>query len=375
MQLVLYLRKKITILGRKLQAAFERKPGKIEWVNPGISKNLSEDVISLSEVYDESSKTKVWTAFAMDMRGMRESESAIKSSVNLAELVLWCYFNGVLTYDTRIELQSAPSLNEFELRKLISGFQNWLPLPLKSRSHTDFKKTSAPVDALILINVAKSPAPHLDDMGMQRLSSNMDALRYSGFEENLVVAVDIVTRNSWDEIHSRRFESKNALLDALRDYLQLCLPGTHHRPPKLNVICVGSTHANIIGHRVDSWFKEISNCYYSGKHPPSTRYIFESAGSIHSIQFKNQKLVIQQYNSEQGLLDNLGRDQIQYSPIAVDSSALKKHPLRAIASSGSQTSYSMFTFVALILAWNCTWLMKKDPLTTPFYAVKRITLH
>ena len=33
----------LTILGRKLHAAFERKAGKIEWINPGISRDLSED--------------------------------------------------------------------------------------------------------------------------------------------------------------------------------------------------------------------------------------------------------------------------------------------------------------------------------------------
>ena len=33
----------MTVLGRKLYAAFERKAGKIEWINPGIAKSLIED--------------------------------------------------------------------------------------------------------------------------------------------------------------------------------------------------------------------------------------------------------------------------------------------------------------------------------------------
>ncbi|WNO08999.1 class I adenylate cyclase [Teredinibacter sp. KSP-S5-2] len=332
----------ITILGRKLQAAFERKPGKIEWVNPGISKDLSEDVVGLSEVYDENSDSKVWTAFSQDAEDIHPGGTAIKSSASLSELVLWCYFNGVITYDTRIEVQQAPSLSEFELRKLISTYQNWMPLPLAPRSHKDFKKVTTPTHVLILLNVGKSPAPHLDEQGIQRLSNNMDALRYSGFEENLVVSVDIVTRNSWDEIYTRRFDRDTALLDALKDYLQLCLPGTHHRPPKLSVVCIGSTHANIISHRVGNWFKEISQCYYSGAYPPSTRYLFEMGGRFYSLQFQSHKLLIESHTSETRLLENLGKDQQRYSPVVVDSNALKRHPIKAIAKTSRPEAINVY---------------------------------
>jgi adenylate cyclase class 1 len=48
----------LMILGRKLHAAFERKAGKIEWINPGISRDLSEP--SLCIVEERSSAGEVW---------------------------------------------------------------------------------------------------------------------------------------------------------------------------------------------------------------------------------------------------------------------------------------------------------------------------
>lgn len=332
----------ITILGRKLQAAFERKPGKIEWINPNISKDLAEELISISEVFDENSKVKVWTAFSHLGLNILSESDAIKSSSSLAELILWCYFNGVITESTRVEVQQAPSVTNFEIRKLISAYQQWLPLPLPTKSHSDFKKSTQPKQVLVLLNVGKSPAPHLDELGVQRLSNNMDALRYSGFEDNLVVSVDIVVRNSWDEIHTRRFDRNTALLDALRDYMQLCLPDTHHRPPELQIECIGSTHANIISHRVGNWFREISRCYYSGSYPPSTRYLFEMGGQFYNLQFKNHKLLIDSHSSEQRLLEYLNHEQDHYSPLFVDSNALSKHPIKAIAKTASIASINVY---------------------------------
>ncbi len=332
----------ITILGRKLQAAFERKPGKIEWINSNISKDLSEELISLSETFDENTQTKVWTAFSHSGPNITSKSDAIKTSANLAELVLWCYFNSIITKTTRIEVQQAPSISDFEIRKLVTTFQQWLPLPLYTKSHSDFKKPTVPTHVLILLNVGKSPSPHLDELGIQRMSNNMDALRYSGFEDNLIASVDIIVRNSWNEIHARRFDHSTALLDALRDYMQLSLPGTHHRPPELQIECIGSIHANIISHRISHWFKEISRCYYSGSYPPSTRYLFEMGGQFYCLQFQNNTLLIEKHSSEKQLLEYLNRDQASYSPLVIDSNALTRHPIKAIAKSASIASINVY---------------------------------
>ncbi|WP_075187002.1 class I adenylate cyclase [Teredinibacter haidensis] len=329
----------ITILGRKLQAAFERKPGKIEWINPGISEDLSETIIALTEHFDEEAKLQAWTAYARKTGPSNGGESgAIKSALSLVELVMWCYFNGVILPSTSFDIQRAPSINEFSLRKLINQLEHWLPLPLAPQGHDSFKHVASPTSVLLLLNVGKSPTPHLDEMGIQRLSNQTDALRYSGFEENLVASVDMVTRNSWNEIDTRRFDSQRALLDCLQDFLQLCLPSTHHKPPQLSVACVSSIHAATITRRVERWFTEILRCYYSGRYPSTTRYLFEMAGTYFSLQFKGPRLLVREHANENMLVDYLAEEQLSISPIMIDSRALLNHPLRAIADTISGSS-------------------------------------
>jgi len=322
----------LTILGRKLQATFERRPGKVEWINPNISDDLSEEIISLTERYDNDTSVNVWTAYSHISGSALSSDStAIKSTLSLIELLLWCYVNGIISENTSFDVQHSPSISDVDVRKILAQLAQWLPLPLPSLSHKHFKQAAAPTHALLLLNVGRSPTSRLDGLGIQRLSGQADALRYSGFKDNLVVSLDMITRNSWDEISARRFDSKHALLEALQEYLQLCLPGTHQTPPSLSITCIGAHHTTTITNRIQRWFNEISHCYYSGRYPATTRYLFEMAGAYYSLQFRGPKLLIREHKTRNLLIDYLGEEQLAISPILFDSRALESHPMRTIS--------------------------------------------
>lgn len=332
----------LNILGRKLQAAFERRPGKIEWINPGISNDLSEPLLALYSEYEESLHTTLWTAVNFDEGEPSRGGTAIKASPSLVELLLWCYYNGLIDDSTRFDLSGCDQINEYELRRLLNLFQQWLPDTSISLPHDIFKQSAAPTEVLLLINVAKSPMSDLHNQGYQRLSNRSDALRYSGFDENLVMSVDIVVRNSWNEIITRRFEKNSALLDALHEYLQLSLPGTHQRPPHLTVECVGETLANTISQRVEAWFTEIIDCFYADKKAANRRYIFEMGTLYYCLQFNGMKLSTKAFTNIKALEAHLGKEQRKPSPIILDSSALPHHPLRAICAAVKPQSLTVF---------------------------------
>lgn len=331
----------LTVLGRRLQAVFERRPGKIEWINPGISQNIAENTIFLSDFYDKYSKTRVWAAFTPDpiQAGKR---TPIKSASSLMEILLWTYVNQISDSSTHFDLQEVPTLNQPEIKKILASLQDWLPLPLKELPHASFHKSAQPQDVLLLLNVGKSPTPDLDERGMQRLSNYVDAMGYSGFKENLIVSVDMVTRNSWNEIQTRRFEGQNALLRTLEEYLQLCLPGTHQAPPKLRIECIGSTHSATIQRRVSGWLNAIVECYYRGRYPPQTRYIFAMGGEWFCLQFIGLRLRVQQFAKEHQLLRFLAEDQAKPSPIVIDVEARPLYPLQLIAKFHKKESISVF---------------------------------
>lgn len=325
----------LIVLGRKQQAAFEQRLGKIDWINPGISGDLTESLLTLAESEGEN-KEPLWSVLIHPNGVLTERPTPVKTSPSLIELLMWCYCNQIITPSTRFELQQAPSVDGPDIQRILKSLSQWLPLPLANIDHNVFKRSAEPVDVLVLLNVGTSYNPYLDEQGVQRLSNQMDALRYSGFEENLVVSVDLVIRNSWNEITTRRFDKRTALLDGLQEYLKLSLPGSYQRPPNMQVECVSSAHASTIASRIRSWFSEIVNCYYSGQYPPATRYLFEMGGLYQMLQFKGPRLVARQYPTAEVLLDALGEAQESISPIYVDSRALNRHPLKVISQTINQ---------------------------------------
>lgn len=333
----------LIVLGRKLQAAFERRPGKIDSVNPGISKDLSESVLVVSHSKGRNPKEIIWTVFSHEAGVMMsDGGTPLKSSENLIELLFWCYFNQVITRETRIELSESTHLNRLELRRLLSVFGEWQPLPLMQIDHSRFQKTAAPETILFLINAGKSPTPDLDIKGYQRMSDKTDALRYGGSEENLVVSIDAIVKNSWNEFNMRRYENDDALLEAIIDYLQLTIPGSHQKPPKIQLVCIGSAHASTITQRVEKLFNDITLCFFTGKESKYKRFIFQLGQRFHCLQFKGMKPHIHSFRSPSHLIEHLEEEQKNYSTIVVDANAFRGHPIHTIALTNRPKSIDVY---------------------------------
>ena len=331
----------LTVLGRKLQAAFERRPGKIEWINPNISKDISEDVLNLVQEKGHEGLPDTWTAYSVIDRNDQETHTAIRSSSSFVELLMWCYFNKVIETHTYLDLNQVDAVGAKEAKRILSILEQWLPDPQKLANHESFYQAAQPTHALLLLNVGKTPAPELSQFGLQRLSENADALSYGGHEDNLVVAADLLTRNSWREIHARRFDRDNALLDALQEYLQLSLPGTHHSAPELRIECIGSDYAATIAHRVQTWFSEICRCFY-GPGGARKRYIFHLSEKFHCLQFRGMRPIIRSFEDEASLLHTLGEEQSAFSGLAVDSYCLRESVIPCIAAKMKRNSVSVF---------------------------------
>lgn len=328
-------------LGRKLQGSFERRPGKIEWINPGISHDLSETALAFAEVRpvedDGGNGGSSWQLYAWE----DENRVLLRQTQSPVELLLWCYVNGVVEGHVRLDVNESPNTSESQLLRTLARLRQWLPLPMTTPAKDAFKRPAVPTHVMLLLNIgAETPSPF--GTHVHRLSNNSDALRYGGLEENLVASVDMLVRNSWQELTCQRFEGGNALLQTLQAYTALCQPGTHQAPPHLEIDCLGAAHAALVAQRVRQWFHELIACYYSGTKPPSTRYLFSLGARYYSLQFQGARLIILSHKDPAQLMHYLGEAQSRYSPIVVDSHALHNHPLKLIARRASPRAVQVF---------------------------------
>lgn len=329
----------LVILGRKLHAAFEKKAGKIDWINPHISQDMSEPAICIVETDDKD--MQLWKAYRgnqQDLALHTQNVEPIKKSRYFIELLLWCYCNGLLTEGTKIDIVSQHiALSTAQKKQLLNTIQHWLPLPALKPPHEAFLQASQPNQLLLLINIGVEPQPELYKKGMQMLSNQSDALGYSGFKENLVVTLDIVQSNTWGEIVSRHF-SEDAIVQGLLHYLRLVPRPATFELPELNVRCFNTSKGNTIEQRVTALWHALIDCFYSNTQPFQKRFLFEMAEEYFLVEFFQQQPQVHRFKHYEKLLDFLNLPQIESSQLVVDSYALRDRSLRLIRESTKSKS-------------------------------------
>lgn len=341
----------LTILGRKLHAAFERKAGKVEWINPGISRDLSEDNLCFIREQNEAGESwQVVRGSQNDLLLRNIDVEPIKRSRSLLELLLWCHANDILANHTHVDMiGKALSLNATQKHQLIQTLQQWLPIPLTIEHH-HFTRPASIEHLLIVANTGVEPQADLHKKGMQMLTSHRDAFGYSGLRENLVINADVIHINSWGELICRYYD-KDAVINCLQHYFRLFPPGKQLSLPELTVRCFSSGQGNNIAQRLTELWRDLITCYYSGTHPRNTRYILEMGDEYLLLQCVQQQLQIQRFKHYEKLLDRLSQAQTEFSPIVIDRYALRDKPLRIICEQIKQRSVSVFYQLEQARAW------------------------
>lgn len=343
----------MTILGRKLYAAFERRAGKVEWINPGIAPRLAEDVLTFCQLPSGRDDQPAWAVVAEQV-GERELPSAepLRRAKDLIALLAWCHVNGLLDLNTRVQLvEGAHNVGEFELQNILRALRARLPVHTEAsrgeridqdERHQRFLQPNRPVVMQLFVNVGIDPLAPLRAKGMERLSSHTDSLGYSGLRENLVLGLDQVLVNSWGEVSTRSYHGPFALLQCLRDYLLMLPPSRHPGLPELEIRSFCPTRAGAIAARVEELFRDIAACYYSGTRPPATRYVLEIQREYYMVQLPDGQPNVQRAPNFSALLELLGRVQRSYSPIVLDRHCLPGSELAAIAQAARPERIQVF---------------------------------
>ncbi|SDY64996.1 class I adenylate cyclase [Pseudomonas sp. NFIX28] len=330
----------LNVLGRRLYAAFERKAGKIEFINPGIAPDLAEDTLTLVQSPNKKEPGQThWGLYNGSLNALEwEHFAPIKRSRELLELLTWCHRNGVIDSSTRLALHPGSSdLSEFELFNLLGSLQQTIALPLGTVSEERLLHTSVPSEVLILVNVGRDPLKHHRDLNILMTTERTDSLSYAGVRENLVLTLDQVTLTSWNEVLVGRYDGTHALLDCLRDYLNSLPRGLEQ--PRLRVRCFCHNRAQFIAQRVEELFDMAQNLLLSQL---NHRYLIQVQQHYHVLELVPGQVNHVALASLPALIDYLGEEQSSYSPLHLDPMALEEHDLALILPMGQPDCIQVF---------------------------------
>ncbi|MBS3803857.1 MAG: class I adenylate cyclase [Oleiphilaceae bacterium] len=324
----------MSLLGRKLCAAFQRKAGKIELINPNIAPSLAEENLAFCHQSTQAlaDKGEGWLLYR-DLETSTDTlwQPVIRRSSNLADLLVWCHCNGLLTRATRLNVQAGRrALSVAELRELMDVLGQKLPVPLLPASREELLEAARMLKTVLFVNVALDPQAHLTEQGLHKLSSRHDCLGFSGGRENLVHTIDQVTLSSWNEVSLQHYGTGDTLVQCLKNHLAAVVQAPD-RLPDLMVHSFGS-HGGAIARRVRELFQDVQHYFFAaGSGPHSLRYVIEMDRRFFVLQFSDGQPGFVGLASKVALDGYLLKPQADYVPVVFDRYALLADPaLRAV---------------------------------------------
>jgi len=335
----------INLLGRKLYAAFQRKAGKVEMINPGLVPSLAEENLSFHHQSEQGRDGEGWLLFR-DLEDPSDAfwKPVIRRSGNLAELLVWCYCNGLLGRATRLNVRAGTSVaNVLEVREILDVMQAFLPMPLPPASRQALSRAVRPLKNLLLVNVATDPQAHLSEKGLHKLSARNDSLGFSGGHDNLVSTIDQVALNSWQEVSVQHYAAGDTLIQCLKNVLAQVAQSPAELP-EIQVFASSRGHGAAIARRLQELFGDVLRQFFAGGHGPHpVRYLIEMDRRYFLLQFNGLEPSFAVLNNRQALMDALLQPQERYLPMVPDRHALRDEPeLKAVCEASEPDSLQVF---------------------------------
>ncbi len=310
----------LTILGRKLYAAFERKSGKIDIVNRGISDNVWESQLTISQVGKD--KTAGWALHrGINSTSLHRSTAPLKRTPSLIEMISWCHLNKIVNEHTAFSLHTHDNaINVSEIKALIKCFQQLFPEEQSNDSSMgDFSQSTQLSKSALFINVGTKLETDAVKEGKFLTSNKIDAFSYGGICQNLVYSIDHVVLTSWHEVMTFRYEGEQGIFEYISAYLKWSPPSLGKPPAPISTFCFSTnSRGTTISRRINELLNDIIDCFYHGKHSRTARYVLMIEHKYYVLSLDNDKLQYTIASSYRELLQQLEKPLIEFSPVIID---------------------------------------------------------
>ncbi len=326
----------LKLLGRKLYASLERRPGKIDSVNPNISSDLTEPMLSLHRTGQR------WALYLGAVNTQQsKSEEPLKQSEILTELIAWLHLNGILAHDTRLRPFATGQLTEDELLLLRQAVSKFLP-DLNAVFRSTLRALGRPA-RLRKCGLLINPEGMKVTGNNRIITDSYDPLCFGTKKVSLVSSLEQILCTNWGEVHAARYSGEQGLVEALAKYLTLSVgsAGAAHLP-ELSVHCGDKLYGNVIARRVEEVFQHVGKAFGPEGSGAQSRYILPLGSTHFMIQRKGEAFEWQEIPTLKSLYDVMAAPMDQFSPWVPDPRAFPGSPLNSICNHTQEGSLQLF---------------------------------
>lgn len=305
----------LTLLGRKLNAALERRPGKLERSSIKNTRIREENKVVLKQITGAAGSSN-WQLSRLDINAQ---EQAVRQSRSLLELLAWCVDSAAIGAKTKIALNPGKShISSREVSQTLQGVAAFFNALTHMPTDLDvYRYKPAVTDVMLVINSGLDPLNNYTEQGINLTSERSDALSFGSQRRNLVHTTDMMFRNSWNEVIVGKYDAMDGLMSCVCELFDQQLIGAKHVPPTLVCTSYNSPRAMSVSKRVQRLIEDIARVFKSYGQQNSPRFIIQSGRSYYLMQVRHRKMTATAV-AEKGLIRALSDQQAVYSPIYFD---------------------------------------------------------
>jgi adenylate cyclase class 1 len=316
----------LKLIGRKLHAFLEKRPGKIEIITTCSEVHSKENALSIVENRSANGDGG-WALYLKNVQMTNAADfEPIQKCRTLLEILCWLIINKL--YYKQLKLQFSSHSLKMPNEELHSTL-NQINLFLTQNFNHDpsletYQTPKAQLNSLIIINMGIS-----DDDGLCVMSERSDALSYGMSRQCFIETVNRISLSSWGEITTSQDQGINGLFNCLTDVMnniEKPLPNT------LKFVCHTPARAKDIIYRVEMVFNTLVKIFSKQHLSRSPRYILPGGTSFYVFQAENKTLAYKELTTKKQLLSELASPQAKFSTIHFDQAVLEGTPIHLVYS-------------------------------------------
>lgn len=332
----------IGILSRKLYAAFESLPGKVTFVNPKISPDLSEPDLSFVQVPEGRFNNAGWYLYNSSLRPMSiVGRKPLEYNAYLSKLVAWSYFNGLMVDTTNIDIFNQDSdMNLDVLNSFCGDLKKQFSRQALPASNQALSRPCEIRELAIFLNLENDPTNHWGGRVIEFDANTSDIFSFGDCKACLVGSIDLIYRNSWNEIRTLHFSGEERIADALTTIM-----GKMHQdanePDSIKVFCYSLHFRGLIRHSFEALVRDsIKTRLQRGKDQIVKMLAigYERFG----IYFERRGVSIRKLENSLDLYSHISERKLDQMPLRIDKTTTAEGTPLAVESHSSEGLVQFF---------------------------------
>ena len=305
----------IGILSRKLYAAHETLPGKVDIINPNISPNLAEKHLSFIQIPESKNNQVGWYLFNSTLDTFElASTPSIGYSPYLSKLIAWSYMNGLYEEETKLHLYNQGSdLVDKNLNQFAKDLYAVFPIYVPKASDKALSAPCAIKHLSIFLNVEKDPTRHWQDTEESKLNQIDNVMAYGEYKESLIGSIDFIYRNSWNEVRTLHFNNEFSVVEALNTILSK-MHQDASPPDQIDLFCYSRHFSEQICQSFGSKLSEFIKLRTQAEHTNSVRTLW-TGGRKFGFYFERKGVSLQHLESAVDIYTHISNTKLSASSI------------------------------------------------------------